>query len=165
MTWHGRRLLDRCGGSAGGFGLARLRLLLPVELRRVNHGASTNGRHFSLKAPRRMRPGAGPGLPSLPASLSQNLQLPPMSAADSIDQIAERVERLLVRHEELRRTNGLLGERLEAVTRERDALRLRLEAVVGRIDAVLARWPAEAEAASPKAGVLGGDGHAGTAHP
>lgn len=36
------RLLDRCGGSAGGSGLVRPRLLLPVELRCVNRGASTN---------------------------------------------------------------------------------------------------------------------------
>ncbi len=82
-----------------------------------------------------------------------------MSASDPLDQIAERVERLLVRHEELRRTNGLLGEQLDAVTRERDALRQRLEAAVSRIDAVLEELPAELPsdtAAAADAGFYGG---------
>ena len=66
-----------------------------------------------------------------------------MSAASPIDQIAERVERLLVRHEEVQRTNALLQEQVEALTRERDALKSRLAAARTRIDALLERLPAD----------------------
>jgi len=66
-----------------------------------------------------------------------------MSAASPIDQIAERVERLLVRHEEVQRTNALLQEQVELLTRERDALKSRLAAARTRIDAMLEKLPAE----------------------
>ena len=65
-----------------------------------------------------------------------------MPATSPIDQIAERVERLLVRHEEVQRTNVLLQAEVEALTRERDALRSRLAAARTRLDAVLERLPA-----------------------
>ena len=58
-----------------------------------------------------------------------------------IEELADRVERLLVRHEELRRTNALLVEQLASVTLERDNLRSRLNAARGRIDALLERLP------------------------
>ena len=64
-----------------------------------------------------------------------------MSAASPIDQIAERVERLLVRHEEVQRTNALLQEQVEVLTRERDALKSRLAAARARLDAVLEKLP------------------------
>ncbi len=66
-----------------------------------------------------------------------------MSAASPIDQIADRVERLLVRHEEVQRTNALLQEQVDALTRERDALKSRLAAARTRIDALLERLPAD----------------------
>lgn len=66
-----------------------------------------------------------------------------MSAASPIDQIAERVERLLVRHEEVQRTNALLQQQLEVLTRERDGLKSRLSAARARIDALLDRLPVE----------------------
>ncbi|QNK73201.1 DUF904 domain-containing protein [Variovorax sp. PAMC28562] len=66
-----------------------------------------------------------------------------MSAASPIDQIADRVERLLVRHEEVQRTNALLQEQVDALTRERDALKSRLAAARTRIDALLDRLPAD----------------------
>ena len=66
-----------------------------------------------------------------------------MSASSPIDQIAERVERLLVRHEEVQRTNALLQEQVDALTRERDALKSRLAAARTRIDAMLDRLPAD----------------------
>ncbi|CAN5220581.1 hypothetical protein BH10PSE18_BH10PSE18_41340 [soil metagenome] len=74
-----------------------------------------------------------------------------MSAPSPIDQIAERVERLLLRHEEVQRTNALLQEQVEALTRERDALRARLGAARSRVDALLDRLPAEPtqDAAAP----------------
>lgn len=66
-----------------------------------------------------------------------------MSAASPIDQIAERVERLLVRHEEVQRTNALLLQQLEVLTRERDGLKSRLSAARARIDALIDRLPVE----------------------
>ena len=66
-----------------------------------------------------------------------------MSAPSPLDQIAERVERLLVRHEEIQRTNALLQEQVDALTRERDALKSRLAAARTRIDAVLERQPVQ----------------------
>jgi cell division protein ZapB len=57
--------------------------------------------------------------------------------------LAERVERLLLRHEELKRTNALLAEQLQAVTAERDSLKSRLSAARARIDALLDRLPGD----------------------
>lgn len=61
-----------------------------------------------------------------------------------IEELAERVERLLVRHVELQRTNALLQQQIGTLTQERDSLRIRLTAARGRIDALLERLPAEA---------------------
>jgi cell division protein ZapB len=61
----------------------------------------------------------------------------------TIEELAERVERLLVRHEELQRTNALLTAQLGAVTNERDNLRSRLNAAKSRIDVLLQRLPRE----------------------
>ncbi|RUP25109.1 MAG: cell division protein ZapB [Curvibacter sp.] len=58
-----------------------------------------------------------------------------------IDQIVDRVERLLVRHEELQRTNALLTEQLAALGRERDSLKSRLNAARSRVEALLERLP------------------------
>jgi len=68
-----------------------------------------------------------------------------------IEELADRVERLLLRHEELRRTNGLLEQQLAAVTHERDSLRSRLNAARSRIDGLLERLPAEPVAPIPSA--------------
>ncbi|HWI11360.1 MAG TPA: cell division protein ZapB [Burkholderiaceae bacterium] len=64
-----------------------------------------------------------------------------------IEELAERVERLLVRHAELRRTNALLAQQVSVVTHERDNLRSRLNAARSRIDALLERLPADSPAA------------------
>lgn len=64
-----------------------------------------------------------------------------MSNPSQIDQIAERVERLLVRYQELQRTNALLNAQVDAVTRERDSLKSRLGAARSRVDALLERLP------------------------
>jgi cell division protein ZapB len=63
-----------------------------------------------------------------------------------LDELAERVERLVLRHEELKRTNALLEQQLTAVTSERDSLRARLAAARARIDALLERLPADGPA-------------------
>ena len=62
-----------------------------------------------------------------------------MSNQPPIEQITERVERLLVRHEELQRTNALLSAQIEALTHERDSLKSRLNAARARVDALLER--------------------------
>jgi cell division protein ZapB len=61
----------------------------------------------------------------------------------TVEDLAERVERLLLRHEELRRTAALLEQQLAGVTHERDSLRSRLNAARSRIDALLERLPTE----------------------
>lgn len=117
------RPLTVAGAAQVRFGVGRLALLLPVELQRVNHTASTNIailREISGTKPYNARP---------------------MSNQSQIDQIAERVERLLVRYEELQRTNALLSSQVEALSQERDALKSRLGAARARMDALLERLP------------------------
>jgi uncharacterized protein (TIGR02449 family) len=70
-----------------------------------------------------------------------------------IDELADRVERLVLRHEELKRTNALLEQQLAAVTHERDSLRSRLAAARARIDALLERLPADLDNYGSKDGV------------
>jgi len=65
-----------------------------------------------------------------------------MSNQTHIDQIAERVERLLVRYGELQRTNTLLSSQVDALTRERDGLKSRLSAARARVDGLLEKLPA-----------------------
>jgi cell division protein ZapB len=71
-----------------------------------------------------------------------------------IEQIAERVERLLVRYEELQRTNTLLTAQVESLTQERDSFKSRLGAARARVDTLLERLPQPQT--SPH-----GNGHAG----
>lgn len=59
-----------------------------------------------------------------------------------LDDLAERVERLVLRHEELKRTNALLEQQLSVLGSERDSLRSRLAAARARIDALIERLPA-----------------------
>ncbi len=70
------------------------------------------------------------------------LALPAMSR---IDPLLDRVERLLLRHEELQRTNALLQEQLAVVSNERDSLKARLAAARHRIDALIDKLPASAD--------------------
>ena len=69
-----------------------------------------------------------------------------------IEELADRVERLLLRHDELQRTNALLEQQVATVTHERDNLRSRLNAARSRIDALLERLPADAPASNADAG-------------
>jgi uncharacterized protein (TIGR02449 family) len=61
----------------------------------------------------------------------------------TLEDLVDRVERLLLRHEEQKRTNALLEQQLAAVIAERDHLRSRLAAARGRIDALIERLPPE----------------------
>ncbi len=64
-----------------------------------------------------------------------------MSNPTQIDQIAERVERLLLRYAEVQRTNALLVQQVEALTQDRDSLKSRLSAARARVEALLERLP------------------------
>ena len=74
-----------------------------------------------------------------------------MTDQTQIDQITERVERLLLRYEELQRTNALLGEQVSVLTHERDSLKSRLSAARARVDALLERLPEIAGSSMPSA--------------
>jgi chromosome segregation ATPase len=69
-----------------------------------------------------------------------------MSNQNSIDQIAERVDRLLVLYGETQRTNALLSQQVAALTQERDSLKSRLSAARARVDALLEKLPEAAPA-------------------
>jgi chromosome segregation ATPase len=116
------RPLTVAGAAQVGWGASRRGFLLPVELRHANHTAGTNGLDFRS------------------VSVTKPYNDPCMSAAQ-IEQVAERVERLLVRYEELQRTNALLAEQVEVLTHERDSLKSRLSAARARVDALLERLP------------------------
>jgi cell division protein ZapB len=72
-----------------------------------------------------------------------------MATPPSLDQLADRVERLLLRYEELQRTNALLTEQVQTLSQERDSLKSRLSAARARVDALLERLPASNTTASP----------------
>jgi cell division protein ZapB len=73
-----------------------------------------------------------------------------MANPTQIEQITERVDRLLVRYEELQRTNALLAQQVEVLIHERDSLKSRLGAARSRVDALLERLPEMAAPALPK---------------
>ena len=73
-----------------------------------------------------------------------------MANPPSLDQLAERVERLLLRYEELQRTNALLAEQVQTLSQERDSLKSRLSAARARVDALLERLPASHTAQPPQ---------------
>lgn len=68
-----------------------------------------------------------------------------------LQQLAERVERLLLRHEELQRTNALLNEQVQALVAERDSLKSRLSAARTRIDHLIDKLPRQSAGASTAA--------------
>ena len=67
------------------------------------------------------------------------------------------MERLLLRHEELQRTNTLLQHQVQTLQSERDMLKSRLNAARARIDALLEKLPGGAD-------LLGADKDTDTAH-
>ena len=73
----------------------------------------------------------------------------------TIEDLAERVERLLLKHEEAQRTNTLLREQLVSVTQERDNLKSRLNAARSRIDVLLDRLPKDGDAVASAAAADG----------
>ncbi len=76
-----------------------------------------------------------------------------------LEDLAERVDRLVLRHQELKRASALMEQQLVAVTAERDSLRSRLAAARSRIDALLERLPAQPRGQAARATPAdGGDG-------
>ena len=67
-----------------------------------------------------------------------------MATPPSLEQLADRIERLLLRYEEMQRTNALLSEQVRVLTQERDSLKSRLSAARARVDALLERLPGAA---------------------
>ncbi len=64
-----------------------------------------------------------------------------MADTPQIEQLVDRVERLLLRYDELLRTNTLLNQHVDALTLERDSLKSRLNAARARVDGLLDRLP------------------------
>jgi len=60
-----------------------------------------------------------------------------------IDQITERVNRLLLRHDELLHANQSLQQQVEALRLERDLLQRQSQAVRQRLDALIEQLPTE----------------------
>ena len=75
-----------------------------------------------------------------------------------VGDLADRVERLLLRHDELKRTTALLEQQLDGMARERDNLRSRMNAARTRIDAMLERLPDELASTDDTLGTLDAGG-------
>jgi cell division protein ZapB len=68
-----------------------------------------------------------------------------MAASTLIEHITERVDRLLLRHDELQRVNALLQQQVHTLTQERDLLKQQHVLAQQRLDALLARLPEQQE--------------------
>ncbi len=62
-----------------------------------------------------------------------------------LDELQDKVERLVLRHAEARRTQQLLQQRVQQLEAERDSLRQRLGEARGRVDHLLARLQGPAD--------------------
>ena len=67
----------------------------------------------------------------------------------TLQDLAARIDRLLLRHEELERTNKLLLAQVASLAGERDNLKSRLGAARTRIDTLLERLPTTDGDAAP----------------
>jgi cell division protein ZapB len=79
------------------------------------------------------------------------------------EQIVERVDRLLLRHEELARTNALLKAEVAQLRQERDSLVSRLSAARNRVDSLLDRLGDSASVTGPQSTSLAADQTGGQA--
>ncbi len=64
-----------------------------------------------------------------------------MSVPHTLDQISDRVERLLLRHAELLRAHQLLQREADSLRQERDLLRQQSHSARQRLDALIAQLP------------------------
>ncbi|MEY4980267.1 MAG: hypothetical protein RLZZ352_2537 [Pseudomonadota bacterium] len=74
---------------------------------------------------------------------------PFMADFKQLDQITERVERLLLRHQELQHTNEQLRQQVLSLQAERDSLQSRLNAARARIDVLLDRLSSAPQQSMP----------------
>lgn len=74
-----------------------------------------------------------------------------MAHTDLIDQIAQRTERLLLRHQQAQHELAALTEQVRALSLERDLLKSRLSAARARVDALIDRMAANPSACEPTA--------------
>lgn len=68
----------------------------------------------------------------------------------TLQDLADRIERLVLRHEELKRTSVLMEQQMAGIAAERDSLKSRLAAARTRIDTLLSRLPTETTAEGKK---------------
>ena len=68
----------------------------------------------------------------------------------TLQDLADRIERLVLRHEELKRTSVLMEQQIVTLSAERDSLKSRLAAARTRIDTLLSRLPTETTAEGKK---------------
>jgi uncharacterized protein (TIGR02449 family) len=66
-----------------------------------------------------------------------------MAQSPLMENIFHRVERLLLRHEELKRTNTLLEEQVAQLIQERDSMKSRLQTAKSRVESLIDRLPAD----------------------
>lgn len=64
-----------------------------------------------------------------------------MSFMSLIEQITERIDRLLLRHTELQRTHTLQAQQIANLTAECESLKARLHSARTRVDALLEQLP------------------------
>ncbi|MDB5818036.1 MAG: hypothetical protein JWQ11_1676 [Rhizobacter sp.] len=76
-----------------------------------------------------------------------------------IEELADRIERLLLRYQESQQVAVQLSQQVTALTLERDSLRSRLSAARSRIDSLIERLPIEPPTAPMTVGSIH-DSHA-----
>lgn len=79
----------------------------------------------------------------------RRLSTPFMADFKQLDLITERVERLLLRHQELQQTNEQLRQQVLSLQAERDSLQSRLNAARARIDVLLDRLSSAPQQPTP----------------
>jgi len=103
-------------------------------------------------------------MPGPPTMTDPQLALTPWSMSRLPD-LAERIDRLLLRHEELARTNALQAQQMQSLQAERDSLKSRLAAARSRIDALLDKLPVEPADNADGAAAPGADAQPAAASP
>lgn len=95
--------------------------------------------------PLNCRPGTGLRAPTPGILGGRTYNRCTMSDTHTFAELADRIDRLLLRHEELQRTNELLSTEVDSLQAERDLLRSKLAAARARIVTLLERLTAASE--------------------
>lgn len=70
--------------------------------------------------------------------------------SDQLENLLQRVEHLLLRHEELQRTELLLKQQIRDLELDRDLLQTRLDTARMRIDSLISRIPVQSQNVKPE---------------